>query len=273
MRFTKHHGLGNDFLVLLDPSGDAPLNAELVVQLCDRRRGIGADGVLRATRPSVQDPDAPDAVMELYNADGTRAEMSGNGIRCLAQALLRGGWADPPGVTIATDAGLRTVTVLRQVDASTDAITVDMGPVRLGDDAPEWVGGELQRAVWADMGNPHLVVDVDQVSALDAVDLVTLGEKVNASIPTGANVHLVAIGAEPNLLVMRTYERGVGPTEACGTGACASAAVAHWWGQVGNQVTVQMPGGAAGVELGATVRLVGPATVIASIDTEPDEWR
>jgi diaminopimelate epimerase len=275
MRLTKHHGLGNDFLVVLDPSSAEPFSSELVTSLCDRRRGIGADGVMRATRPPVDGadaPEAPDAVMELYNADGSRAELSGNGIRCLAQALLRAGWATPPDVTIATDAGLRTVSLHHRVDPSTDVLAVDMGPVRLDGDAPEWTGDQLRRAAWADVGNPHLVVEVDDASLLTAVDLVTLGEKVNASVPAGTNVHLVASGPGPSALTLRTYERGVGLTEACGTGACASAAVARGWGLVSNEVTVHMPGGTAEVQLGSTVRLVGPATVIALIDTEVDPW-
>jgi diaminopimelate epimerase len=275
MLLTKHHGLGNDFLVLLDPSADEPMSATLVVALCDRRRGIGADGLLRATRPRLG-PDEPrhvHAVMELYNADGSRAEMSGNGIRCLAQALLRRGWATPPEVVIATDAGERTVTWRAEVDRSTDILAVDMGPVSLGDEAHEWTGGPLRRAAWADIGNPHLVIGVDTTAAIPPADLVTLGEKVNASVPGGANVHLIAAGDEPNVLTMRPYERGVGPTEACGTGACAAAAVAHRWGLVGEQVTVRMPGGTAEIHLGPTTRLVGPATFVALIDTEPGAWR
>src|SRR5262249_46829598 len=118
MRLTKHHGLGNDFLVLLDHVGDQPLTPDRVRALCDRHRGVGADGVLRATHGTGDGPEV-DAVMELYNADGSRAEMSGNGIRCLAQALLRAGWAEPPAVRIATDAGLRTITVHRPISSDT----------------------------------------------------------------------------------------------------------------------------------------------------------
>ncbi|MGH9210015.1 MAG: diaminopimelate epimerase [Acidimicrobiales bacterium] len=272
MQLSKHHGLGNDFLVLLDPSGKVALSADVVARLCDRRRGIGADGVLRATRPASGAPSSADAVMDLHNADGSRAEMSGNGIRCLAQALVRRGWVTTPAVVISTDAGLRTVELQSAVDATTDVLAADMGPAHIGAEAPEWTGGELRRAAWADMGNPHLVVAVDGPGALAGADLVTLGEKVNAEVRAGANVHLMAAGPEGDVITMRPFERGVGPTEACGTGACAAAAVARGWGLVGKQVTVHMPGGSAEIHIGPTVRLVGPATFVAMIDTEPDEW-
>src|SRR5688500_9895623 len=108
MRFTKHHGLGNDFLVLLDPDGIHPMSPEQAVALCARRSGIGGDGLLRVSAGT----GGADVTMELLNAAGTRAEMSGNGIRCLAQAVYQAGLARPPALHVATDAGLRTVRVL-----------------------------------------------------------------------------------------------------------------------------------------------------------------
>jgi diaminopimelate epimerase len=276
MRLTKHHGLGNDFLVLLDADGTAPVTPELARALCDRRRGVGADGLIRATHPAA--PAGAHAVMELTNADGTPAEMSGNGIRCLAQALLAAGWADGPDVVVDTPAGRRTVTAHGRVDAATEDFSVDMGPARLLGDAPEWSGGPFARAVLVDTGNPHLVVELaagegDAVRADTAdVSLVDLGERVNAKLPDGANVHLLAAapGADGGIAI-RTYERGVGPTQACGTGACASAAAALVWGLagVGDDVAVHMPGGTARVTLGGTVVLRGPATAVATVDV-PD---
>jgi diaminopimelate epimerase len=280
MRLTKHHGLGNDFLVLLDREDEEvvapPVTPDLVRGLCDRHRGIGADGLIRAV-PG----EGVDAVMELRNADGSRAEMSGNGIRCLAQALLLAGWAAPPTIRIRTDAGLRTITVHRPVDRSTAQLEVDMGPVRLDGDAAEWTGGPLRRATWANMGNPHLVIEVEVEGSVDgdgdqlaaAVDLVALGEKVNATVEGGANLHLLTrptydTEVAADRIAIRTYERGVGPTQACGTGACASAAVARSWGLVGDRVVVDMPGGPAEVRLADTVALVGPATFIATIDVD-----
>jgi diaminopimelate epimerase len=281
MRLTKHHGLGNDFLVLLDREGDQPVTPELVRALCDRHRGIGADGLMRAVPGEGEGDARVDAVMELRNADGSRAEMSGNGIRCLAHALLLAGWAEAPAVRIATDAGLRTITVHRPVDRSTALLEVDMGAVRLDGDAGEWTDGPLRRATWANMGNPHLVVEVEVEGSADgdgdqlaaAVDLVALGEKVNATVEGGANVHLLTRPSgtgHDDRIAIRTYERGVGPTQACGTGACASAAVARAWGLVGDRVAVDMPGGTAEVRLAGTVALVGPATFVATIDVDPD---
>jgi len=249
MRLTKHHGLGNDFLVVLDADTSHPLTADLARALCDRHTGVGADGIMRAT------PADPGGVararMDLLNADGSRAEMSGNGIRCLAQALLLGGW---PGVAseagtpipIETDAGLRTVTVHEQLDDVTHSLSVAMGAARIDGEAPEWTGGGVARALVVDTGNPHLVLDLSAAgpAAADDVDLVALGETVNGKVPGGANVHLLTLAdldADPARrsagevpggdttrgIAIRTYERGVGPTRACGTGACASAAA--WW--------------------------------------------
>ena len=280
MRLTKHHGLGNDFLILLDGDGDTPLDDDLVRRLCARHHGIGADGVLRA-RPTPT--DGVDAVMELHNADGSRAEMSGNGIRCLAQALLLAGWADGPEVVIATDAGVRVVTVEETVtepDATTAnlavvVLSVDMGTAHIGGDAPEWLGGGVIRAGWVDMGNPHLVLQVNRAGVVPDDDLVVLGEKVNATTPDGANVHVLVAGPGADTITIRTYERGVGLTQACGTGACGSAALSQHWGLVGDtgRVIVNMPGGTAEVTLGTTTRLTGPAVAVAAIDfpwPEPD---
>jgi diaminopimelate epimerase len=285
MRLTKHHGLGNDFLVVLDPDASHPLDADLARALCDRHTGVGADGILRATPAAPGGPAR--ARMELRNADGSRAETSGNGIRCLAQALLLGGWPGAAGATevaIETDAGLRTVTVHDRVDGVTHDLSVAMGAARVDGEAPEWTGGGVTRALLVDMGNPHLVLDLSAGAAGDdgpgddesEVDLVTLGEAVNAKVAGGANVHLLTTTAAPGIAV-RTYERGVGPTLACGTGACASAVAARRWGMAGDRVAVDMPGGRAEVTLGATDRdpavLRGPAVFVAEIELGASPWR
>jgi diaminopimelate epimerase len=277
MRLTKHHGLGNDFLVLLDLDASHPVDADLARALCDRHTGVGADGLIRAT------PAAPDARasmrMELRNADGSRAEMSGNGIRCLAQALLL---ADPglgPDVPIATDAGLRTVTVHEQVDEVTHSLSVAMGVARVDGEAPEWAGGDVARALLVDMGNPHVVLDLSgaPAGAAEEIDLVEVGETVNGKIPGGANVHLVTAGRAPGGIAIRTYERGVGLTLACGTGACASAVAARAWGLAGDRVPVAQPGGTAEVTLGSgpddEVVLRGPATYVGEITLGASPWR
>jgi diaminopimelate epimerase len=285
MRLTKHHGLGNDFLVVLDPDASHPLDADLARALCDRHTGVGADGILRATPAASGGPAR--ARMELRNADGSRAETSGNGIRCLAQALLLGGWPGAAGATevaIETDAGLRTVTVHDRVDGVTHDLSVAMGAARVDGEAPEWTGGGVTRALLVDMGNPHLVLDLSAGAAGDdgpgddesEMDLVTLGEAVNAKVAGGANVHLLTTTAAPGIAV-RTYERGVGPTLACGTGACASAVAARRWGMAGDRVAVDMPGGRAEVTLGATDRdpavLRGPAVFVAEIELGASPWR
>jgi diaminopimelate epimerase len=278
MRLTKHHGLGNDFLIVLDPDASHPLDLHIARALCDRHSGVGADGIIRAT-PTVGSPGR--VRMELRNADGSAAEMSGNGIRCLGQALLLGwpGVRGEPGstMTIDTDAGERVVTVGDAVDAVTLNLCAAMGAAAVEGDAPEWTGGPVARALRVGMGNPHLVLDVSAAGAEAAadVDLVALGESANAKLEGGANVHLLTL--EGDGIAIRTYERGVGPTQACGTGACAAAAAARDWGLVGLRVPVAMPGGRAEVTLGAgpgdPVVLEGPATYVGAIELGASPWR
>jgi diaminopimelate epimerase len=220
---TKHHGLGNDFLVALDQAVDGGLARAL----CDRHRGIGADGLIGAR------VDGSSVTMELYNSDGSRAEVSGNGLACLAQAVGR------DRIEVSTDAGLRTVTL------DLDRATVDMG----GATTKEMEGG-----LFVDMGNPHLVLrDEGQ-------DLVVVGQA-----HLDLNVELIAPVADG--IRMRVHERGVGVTEACGTGACASAVAAHTWGMGGDQVIVHQDGGDAEVDLtGDTIRYTVTVGYIARIE-------
>lgn len=269
MRLTKHHGFGNDFLILLDDDGSHHLDAHVTRALCDRHAGLGADGLIRATPVDVAAGDAV-AAMDLRNTDGSSAEMSGNGIRCLAQALLLAGWADGPTVPIRTDAGRRVVTVHDRSDPLTYSLSVDMGVARMRGVAPEWAEGPIRRTLRVDLGNPHLVFDVDDDAE---VDLVELGERVNAKEPGGANVHLLTAGQHGDRIAIRTYERGVGQTRACGTGACAAAVAARAWGLVGDDVSVEQAGGAAGVTVGGdgSVVLRGPATFVATVEL-PGGW-
>ena len=262
MRLTKHHGLGNDFLVLLDPDGIHPVSPEEAVALCDRHTGIGADGVLRVTAGT---GDA-DVTMRLLNADGSVAEMSGNGIRCLAQAVFQAGLAAPPTLRVATDAGLRTVTVLARTGASTHRLSVEMGQAKVGEPQPEWVEGEVLRAVQVDLGNPHVVLHWAGAELPGREELIAIGGRIDGSTPGGANVEIVRPSADGGL-DMVVYERGVGPTQACGTGACAAAAAAHEWELVDETTTVRMPGGPVEVTLGDPVLLIGDATSVAIIDT------
>ena len=259
LELTKHHGLGNDFLVVFHPHVDDL--ASLARRLCDRRRGIGADGLLVG-----ESEDGYAARMVLYNADGSRAEMSGNGIRCFAQALAaRRGDSAPQ--RILTDAGERLVTLYATDDVDVIEAAVDMGSVSAIDEPDTWhrVGVDPLRPVaHLSVGNPHAVVAVDDVLV---VDLLALGEKVPE-----INLELVEPGPEPHAITMRVHERGAGITEACGTGACASAWAASSWGLVDaglEEIIVHMDGGDAKVRLhqpeSGHVTLVGPAVFIGSI--------
>ena len=258
MHLTKHHGLGNDFLVAIDPGGRSSLSREDIVALCHRTRGVGADGLLSLTGSS-----EADLTMELHNADGSRAEMSGNGICCAGQAALLAGIVDGSTISIDSDVGVKSITLCAQTAPNRHMFRVDLGSIDLGGAATEWLGDGVAQAEWVDVGNPHLVLGVD---AHDAIDLVALGRRVNDAVPGGANVEAVALGAETDELTMRVYERGVGLTDACGTGACASAAAAHAWGLVGDRVVVHQPGGPATIDLGPTVHYTVEVEAVARIE-------
>ena len=239
---TKHHGLGNDFLVLIDLENTQHVDEATARALCDRHRGVGADGVIRVGPPPAD--GSADVSFELRNADGSAAEMSGNGLRCLAQAVLRAGIVDGPTIVVATPAGRRTVTV-RPVEAR-GAIwaSVEMGQ-------PRW-DGEL-----IDMGNPHRVILTDDLTEFPDHD-------------GSVNIELVRIGPGRDELTMRVVERGAGETEACGTGACAAAYVAHQRGLVGNQITVHQLGGDAEVTIcdDGNLILAGPSEYICRVEWE-----
>jgi diaminopimelate epimerase len=260
LTLTKHHGLGNDFLVAFDPHVDDL--AELAKTVCDRNRGIGADGLLIG-----ESKDGYAAKMTLFNADGSRAEMSGNGIRCFAQALAarRG---DLSSLRISTDAGDRIVSLEPTERLDTIRASVDMGPVSPIAQPAGWeaLGCHPDRpAMHLSVGNPHSVVGVDDV---EAVDLRDLGEKI-----PHVNLEIVEPCERQDEIRMRVHERGAGITQACGTGACAAARAAADWGlatPTDGKLVVHMDGGSATVELDAPARhhatLTGPATHIATIE-------
>ncbi|MHB8465351.1 MAG: diaminopimelate epimerase [Acidimicrobiales bacterium] len=256
LRLTKHHGLGNDFLVLLEPPPGVDA-AHLARRVCDRHRGIGADGLLIA-HPGA---DGADVTMELRNADGGRAEMSGNGIRCFAQAVWDDGLSDRRDLTVATDAGVRVVRRVAGNGPGHILASVDMGPVKVVADAPVWVAGSIEAAALVDAGNPHLVL-LDP--AVATVEVSIVGPEIEATFPDGINVEWV--WPDDDGLVMRVWERGAGETQACGTGACASAAAALAWGRTGPRTVVHNPGGDVTVELGETATLTGPAVRIAALE-------
>lgn len=265
LSLTKHHGLGNDFLVVFDPDdhgvNDLP---ELARELCHRRTGLGADGLLVG-----DDAEGYAAQMTLYNADGSRAEMSGNGIRCFAQAVAaRRGDLGPQ--LILTDAGDKVVTLATTEDPSTIMAQVEMGPVEPIDEPSGWAAVEChpdRPVAHLSVGNPHSVVGVDDVVDVDLDDL-------GGRIPH-VNLEIVEPGPESNAVTMRVHERGAGITAACGTGACASAFAARSWGLVPPiepEVIVHMEGGTATVAFDENTPpraiLTGPATLVATIEVE-----
>jgi diaminopimelate epimerase len=261
MRLTKHQALGNDFLVLLDLDDSRSVRVDEVRDVCDRHRGIGADGLIRVCAGG----DAADVTMELFNADGGRAEMSGNGIRCLAQAVLQAGIVAAPTISVMTDAGRKIVTVDGQPGPRTHLLSVDMGAVKVGDEEPEWLSDDVIRAVRVDAGNPHLVLHVPDADSGPGL-AEGLGRDIDASTPGGVNVNFMTPGPGAGEITVRTWERGAGATLACGTGACAAAAAAHAWELTGQRITVHMPGGAGEVVLDDTVTLRGPAVSIATVE-------
>lgn len=259
LHLTKHHALGNDFLVVVDVDGRHGVDAELARRLCDRHRGVGADGLLRAGPGR----DGADVSMEVRNADGSVAETTGNGIRCLAQAVLAAGVVDGPVLSVATAAGVRHLTVSPGEDSGEVMVEVDMGPAELGPEQPGTMG-ERARAV--DMGNPHVVLLVPEPAE---AHVAAHGSRLDAETPGGTNVEFVAVGPGRDELSMRVWERGVGETMACGSGACAAAAAVHDWGLAGPRVVVHQPGGEARVVVEeGTVILTGPSRYVARIEVE-----
>jgi diaminopimelate epimerase len=262
VRFVKGHGTENDFVVLPD-TPEADFDAELVRALCDRRAGIGADGVLRVHL------DGTEWFMDYRNADGSVAETCGNGIRVFARYLVTAGLAPPGRLQIGTRSGVRRV----DVPADGGDITVDMGQAAQLPEAVVTIGDREYAAHGWSMGNPHLVVlDADD---LDFLDLSVAPRVAPApSYPDGVNVEVVeSVGSQQ--IRMRVHERGSGETRSCGTGACAAAVAAMEAAQVWKPYTVDVPGGRLGVEWTAAgeVLLTGPAVLVASGEVDPASIR
>ena len=271
MHLAKLHATGNDFLVTAEPVTSAH-----AIALCDRNRGVGADGLIALGVGS----GGADCTMTLLNADGGAAEMSGNGIRCLAWVAHRRGLGDGKRLIVDTGGGRREVDLV--VDPRTDAViaaTVDMGPVTFlpaqiptdGSgpfDLEAEFHGTTYRGDAAGMGNPHFVLLVDDP---DSARVTQHGPRLEHDVrfPNRTNVEFVApTPGEADSLTVRTWERGVGETLSCGTGACAAAAVAHRRGLVGTRVTVHERGGDLTVALGDTIRLGGSVTHVFDVDME-----
>ena len=273
-------------MILPDPRGERDLTPAATARLCDRRAGIGADGVLRVVRTAAL-PGPPPAApaetgsaragptptgpaewfMDYRNADGSIAEMCGNGLRVFARYLLEHGLAAGPSFAVATRSGIR------QVRAEPDGqISVDMGPATVLGPGQAVVGGVIRDGLRVSVGNPHLACLVDD--ALDKFDLAVPPGLEPADFPDGGNVELVR-RTGPDAVSMRVHERGSGETRSCGTGAvaAAAAAAAHFSATktVPRQWHVTVPGGELLVTLDAgTSWLTGPAVIVAEGELDPD---
>ena len=266
MRFAKGHGTENDFVILLDPDGSQGLTAGLAARLCDRRAGIGGDGVLRAVRTSAPGAagaagDEAEWFMDYRNADGSLAEMCGNGIRVFARYLARHGLVERQEFTVATRSGPRRV----RLDAGGD-VTADMGTVAVLGPGNAVVAGQVCPGLRVSVGNPHLACLVED--PLASFDLSRPPGLDPGQFPEGGNVELVRVTAARSV-AMRVHERGSGETRSCGTGAVAAAAAAAASGGDGTW-DVRVPGGDLTVTLEAgRAWLAGPAVIVAEGELDP----
>ncbi|WP_291040135.1 diaminopimelate epimerase [Herbiconiux sp.] len=281
LHFTKGQGAGNDFVLFADPEGEVDLDPSQVAAVCDRHFGVGADGLLRAVRSahidagaaSLAEDPAAEWFMDYRNADGSIAEMCGNGIRVFTRYLLDNGLATlEPGETLA----IGTRSGVRDVQRNTLGFQADLGRWRLEGGEPLVRAKNLQVArpgLGINLGNPHVVVALADDDELDEADLSYIPH-LEPSPVDGANVEFV-VPSDPLVrdgvghIRMRVHERGSGETLSCGTGAAAAALATRHWAGAGapNQWRVTVPGGVVGVRMfptedGEHVALSGPAELV-----------
>lgn len=264
--FVKGHGTENDFVLVPDANGRHELTAEQAARLCDRRAGIGADGVIRVVRTdATEDPAAVAArgtatwFMDYRNSDGSLSEMCGNGIRVLGLYLATHAEVDPrQPLPIATRAGIKVLTF------DGDKITVDMGTPEIAGEAKVTLGDRAWVAAKISMGNPHAVAFVDDLDEAGA--LLTAPGFDPLDFPDGANIEFVVRRGERHL-AMRVHERGSGETRSCGTGACAVMVAASLadGSERGTPYTVDLPGGTLEIVWTEDDRILmtGPAVLVA----------
>ena len=280
MEFVKSHGAGNDFVLIEDLEDRLGiLPAPLVAAICDRHKGVGGDGLIRIVRAS-----GSDFFMDYYNADGEVAEMCGNGIRCLGKYVSDRGLTASKELRVDTRAGVKHLELYRNADGLVDRVRVDMGaPILAAADIPVDAGGDplhvavpvegvAYEAACVSMGNPHAVVFVP---SLEAVPVERHGPAIETSSPFPAktNVEFSEV-LSPEEIRVRVWERGVGETQACGTGACAVAVAGSLRGLTGRNVTVRMPGGPLEIEwTESTVLLTGPVVEVFRGELDPQVER
>ncbi|ORI25595.1 diaminopimelate epimerase [Rhodococcus sp. 1168] len=286
MHFAKGHGTQNDFLVLHDPDVEIELLRARVAALCDRRQGLGADGVLRVSRAGrLRDAGVLDRLpsgvgstdwfMDYRNADGSIAEMCGNGVRVFAHYLRANGLESRDCFVVGSRAGARPVTV-HAFDDTTADVTVGMGEVHLMGASNTTLGGRRYDGIGIDVGNPHLacVDPTADITSLRALDLATPPELDGSFFTAGANVEILT-RLQSGRVDMRVFERGVGETRSCGTGTVAAAAAAlSYEGLDSGRVVVGVPGGEVTVSIddeGASLR--GPSVLLANGTIDDQWWR
>lgn len=266
LEFAKYHGTGNDFVMVADPDDELDIDASLAARICDRHFGIGADGLIRL----VGTPSGG-YFMDYRNADGSVAEMCGNGVRCVGRFLADRGLVDGDTLALDTRAGIKELQLHRDANQVV-SVTVDMGPAAFAKSAipmrgPAWEDFQMQPIKVGDltftgsavsMGNPHLVLFVDDEPR--DMPVLTAGPQLefHESFPEKTNVEFVKV--TPDALVTRVWERGVGETMACGTGACAVLVAANEARLFGSEGIVRFPGGDVQIaRRDGTVFLTGPA--------------
>lgn len=262
--FWKWEGLGNDFVLTLAPEGPPSSAEALAREVCDRHRGVGADGLVFVI------PRAEGPGMEIYNADGSLAQMCGNAIRCVAALGRREGLFTGDRAEISTRSGSRAVRILASPDPW--VVEVDMGEPQVLEGPGFLMLDELVRpCATLSLGNPHRVVFVED---LEAVQVERHGPVLERRHPQGLNVEFVEVLAADHLAV-RVWERGVGITLACGTGACAALVASAMAGLTGRKARVDLPGGTLQVDWqeDGRVRLIGPARQIFRGEWRPDADR